>query len=160
MACSHCKLHVAYRHALTFTIQRWFTCAKMATARTGVHFDSRPVKVVDSPLPSCYSATALAKFAAANLKANGYCVLDGVMQTAHCDGIIQEVQMLERAGLFSHGQLTAGRSGGDHSQSKERIRTDIRSDQIVWLQGTEEGPYPHITRLVQGMDEIIMFYHP
>ena len=108
-------------------------------------FDARNLKLVDFPRPNSGRIPQLSKYVARALKRDGYCVLDNIVSDPLCDDVLREVLTLERVGALKPGQLA-----GDNV-----VNRSIRSDKIMWFEGTERR-YPAICKLLtKYMDSLV-----
>ena len=108
-------------------------------------FDHRDLRLQNFPRPNSTRIPQLSKYVAKALKCDGYCVLDGIVSESLCDEVLREVLTLERAGALKPGQLA-----GDNV-----VNRSIRSDNIMWFEGTERR-YPSICKLLtKFMDSIV-----
>ncbi|KAI0210515.1 Egl nine-like protein 1 [Lamellibrachia satsuma] len=108
-------------------------------------FDHRALRLVNFPRPNSTKTLQLSKYVSRALKCDGYCVLDGIVSDPLCDKVLREVLTLERAGALKPGQLA-----GDNV-----VNRSIRSDKIMWFEGTELGNPAICTLLTQYMDSIV-----
>ena len=82
------------------------------------------------------------------------CVLDGFLEESKGNLILAEVKRLRQAGRMAPGQLSGGSIGSDNSM--KFTDKSVRGDEIVWLEGCEEG-CSSICLLMTAMDELVVY---
>ena len=84
----------------------------------------------------------------------GFCVIDGLLKEASCNGIVKEIINAESKEKFETGKLEGGKSSGD--ESAKVVNGDIRSDKMVWINDTETEEFPQICKMITDtMDPIV-----
>ncbi|XP_045187620.2 egl nine homolog 1-like [Mercenaria mercenaria] len=94
----------------------------------------------------------VAKIAVNNLNEKGYCVIDGLFTRNKMKKALKDINKCMEDNRFNSGKLGGGRTSGEHE--KQEVNADIRSDKIMWLEGTEED-VKGITSIVSRMDSIL-----
>ncbi|XP_070576608.1 egl nine homolog 1-like [Ptychodera flava] len=115
-------------------------------------FDSNPLKLRKFPRLKNNSSYSIAEHATTELYDKGYCVIDDFFPDDIPDRLFKEVVKLEASGVFKHGQLSGGKTGGDNT--KKVTEATLRGDSITWLVGTEKG-YPTLKNFMETADEIL-----
>jgi len=119
-----------------------------------IEFDARPLKLIEFSKPTSYSTSDIADYVAKNLKEDGYCIVDGILDDVQCGNVTKEVKLMDITGLLKEGKLAGGKTSG--VDSEKVVNKNIRSDKVAWLQGTETEKYPAVCQLItETMDDIV-----
>ncbi|KAL4238082.1 hypothetical protein ACF0H5_002794 [Mactra antiquata] len=119
----------------------------------GLPFDMRPYKEQQFiQVPCGLSAVDAAKTAVDKMNEQGYCVLDGLFRKSLINKALADIKKAAAADSFSRGKLEGGVTSGD--VDKQVVNSGIRSDKIMWIEGTEEN-LPGLNNIVSKMDEIL-----
>lgn len=117
-------------------------------------FDSSPFSRVTFPAPSSYDLHDISKFVSKGILKDGFCVVDDLLSEKQCAAVFREVMDIDNNQLMYDGKLSGGRESGNEKQMV--VNQNIRSDKIMWLNGTETNDYPSICKLVtETMDRIV-----
>lgn len=117
-------------------------------------FDDRILNIISFDSSNDNELQSLSEFAHRYLNKNGFCVLDGVLKPETCKSLMQEMLDLRHKKAFQVGQLAGGKTSG---VDKEKVvNLAIRSDEMLWLNGTETDMYPNICNVVQSTMDVVV----
>ncbi|XP_060555021.1 egl nine homolog 1-like isoform X2 [Ruditapes philippinarum] len=103
-------------------------------------------------MPSNTFEIDIAKFAVNTLNEKGFCVIDGLFTKSQIRNALKDIKICADDEKFSSGKVGGGRTSRE--QEKQEVIADIRSDKIMWLEGTETD-LQGITSIVSKMDSIL-----
>ena len=90
---------------------------------------------------------------AAELSANSFCVLDGLLGRTFAGALRDEVAGVRAAGRLQLSKLAGGRNGSMLTYT----HTAVRGDLVGWFDGEEAGLWPHgtLVKYLQKVDTLI-----
>ena len=127
------------------------------SGRKGTPFDTRPyspVKTVHMSTSACFRS--IAKLAVEHLDSDGYCVIYGLFTERVINKALKDMHKCEEKGYFQTGKLAGGRTSGE--DDKKVVNAGIRSDRIVWVEGTEDDT-PGIKDVMTKLDHILVEFN-
>nr|WNL52995.1 prolyl 4-hydroxylase 2B [Sinonovacula constricta] len=123
----------------------------------GIEFDTRPYKHSDfTKLSPKISTQDIARIAVETLNKQGHCVLDGVFSKTQIQNARIDIDASRENGKFEMGRLAGGRTSAE--QDKQIVNNNIRSDEIYWVEGSEES-LPGVRYIVSTMDKILIAFN-
>lgn len=126
--------------------------SQISDSDIGMEFDARPLNRPMFVKPMSYDTKDIALFITDHLAKDGFCVVDGAFDTNIFENLLCEVRELDANGKMNPGQIAGGRTSSEDSQ--KLTETTVRSDKIVWVEGTERH-LPCITMVLHKMDAIV-----
>lgn len=126
------------------TVTRQFCRADTCFPRSPLPHNPPPAASVSQRGRLIKKLTSYCQIILQDLNQHGFCVIDDFVQNG--EQILSEVLALYQNGLFRDGQLV--------SESVPGSARQIRSDQIIWVEGTEQ-PCSAVGYLVRILDTLV-----